>query len=104
MVQLINKESCHDLLMNNHELHIIDVRSAEDYYAGHLPRARNLDIMQYGSYTQLSALDPSKAYLFYCNTGLRSNSILRILEALGFNIVYVLQDGLIGWDWSLVKD
>lgn len=37
MVQLINKESCHDLLMNNHELHIIDVRSAEDYYAGHLP-------------------------------------------------------------------
>lgn len=100
----IDGRKCFELLNNNDNVTIIDVRSHEDFLTGHLPNAQHLDILQYGSYTQIKALDPTQTYLIYCNSGLRSSSILRILESLGFVLVYMLQNGLQDWEWALEFD
>lgn len=100
----IDGKTCFELLMNNDQVKIIDIRSQEDYINGHLPNASNLDILQFGSYSQIKALDPNQTYLIYCNTGLRSSSILRILESLGFVLVYILNNGLQDWEWALEID
>lgn len=97
----IDGKTCFELLMNNDQVKIIDVRSQEDYLAGHITHAINLDILQFGSYSQIKALDPNQTYLIYCNSGLRSSSILRILESLGFTLVYILNNGLQDWEWAL---
>jgi rhodanese-related sulfurtransferase len=103
MIEFINSKDCVELLNNRSDINIIDVRDNKDYQRGHLPNASNLDIMQFGSYGLLKELNPADTYLLYCNTGLRSNSLVRILQGMGFLNVYILRNGLLDWAPELLS-
>ncbi|MDP2182544.1 MAG: rhodanese-like domain-containing protein [Actinomycetota bacterium] len=75
---------------------VLDVRTAGEFAAGHVPGAVNIPIDQLS--TGLGALDNSKPVAVYCATGARSSQALSVLQAAGFATVYHLAQGILTWD------
>jgi len=77
-------------------LTIIDVRRADEYAAGHIPGAVNIDISS--SFADGAGnLDRDGSYLIYCATGVRGESALKMMGDLGFTEVYNLGGGISAW-------
>ena len=68
---------------------IIDVRTQEEYDAGHLQRADfHFDLRNGDFEDQLVFLDKNKTYYLYCRTGNRSGKAVTIMKQNGFKNVY----------------
>lgn len=77
---------------------LIDVRTASEYAAGHLPSAQRVDIRNRDFVAQLEAsLDKTQPVYLYCLSGIRSASAARMLRQAGFEAVYDLQGGIRSW-------
>lgn len=61
-----------DKLRSNTNAVILDVRTAEEFAAGHIPGATNIDINSLDFEKKAGALDKSKTYLVNCASGGRS--------------------------------
>lgn len=73
---------------------VIDVRSPEEFAAGHLQGAINMNV-EAPDFTQLAAgLDPAATYALYCRSGRRSAIAAAALAQLGVVHVYDLQGGI----------
>lgn len=66
---------------------VVDVRTAEEFAAGHLEGAVNIDVSGPDVEAQLARLDPAAAYVVYCHSGNRSAQAAARMEALGFTEV-----------------
>lgn len=66
---------------------VIDVRTPEEYDAGHLPGARNIDVSADDFESRIEALDPTESYVVYCRTGNRSAAAVRTMLDAGFDDV-----------------
>ncbi len=66
---------------------IIDVRSAEEFAAGHLEGALNYNVEDGTLAEQLSSLDPNGNYIVYCRSGRRSAVAADMMRAAGFDSV-----------------
>ncbi|MDO4792108.1 MAG: rhodanese-like domain-containing protein [Buchananella hordeovulneris] len=66
---------------------IIDVRTPEEYAAGHLQGAINIDVSGADFATKIAELDPAGSYVVYCRSGRRSGIALDQMKALGFTDV-----------------
>jgi CRP-like cAMP-binding protein len=71
----------------------IDVRAANEYQYNHLPGAINIPMNE--AHRRAQALDSSKEYICYCQSGRRSSAAAFILSQYGLN-VSVLKGGLPG--------
>jgi phage shock protein E len=63
---------------------VIDVRSAEEYDAGHVAGAINIDVEASDFGAKISALDPADPYLVYCRSGRRSAIAADTMAEAGF--------------------
>jgi rhodanese-related sulfurtransferase len=79
------------------EFVILDVRTPGEFAEGHLAGAVNLDIQAPNFETRLQGLDRTKTYLVYCRTGSRSQKAIQTMERLGFQSVFHMTDGIVGW-------
>lgn len=80
------------------EYTLIDIRTAGEYYEGHLANASQNDYYQtilFNSY--LDTLDKNKKYLIYCRTGNRTGDTLNIMREKGFKNVADLNGGITAW-------
>ena len=76
---------------------LVDVRTPEEYAAGHLPGALNIDVLADGFIDQARAdLDPARPVMVYCRTGKRSVDAAKRLAASGFQACNLL-GGYVGW-------
>lgn len=85
---------------------ILDVRTPNEYYDGHLPDAKLIPVQQLSQ--RISELKDHKQdkILVYCRSGNRSTVASEILIENGFKAIYHLKDGVIGWTkqgYSLIK-
>jgi len=64
---------------------ILDVRTPEEFAAGHLDGAILVDIKDPSFDTKLAALDPSVSYVVYCRSGNRSAQAVERMKAAGFS-------------------
>lgn len=65
---------------------LLDVRSPEEYAAGHLPGAINLNVEAEDFEQQLlSRFSPSDNYFVYCRSGNRSGVAIEEMRAAGFS-------------------
>lgn len=63
---------------------ILDVRTPEEYAAGHLDGAKLLDFNA-GEVTEaIPNLDPDADYLIYCRSGNRAGQAITLMEQAGF--------------------
>lgn len=82
---------------------LIDVRTPEEYAEGHMPNALNINFNAPDFAEQMEKMDKSKIYLVYCRSGARSGRAADLISTSGFNTIYTLQGGVLGWNQPLVK-
>ena len=76
---------------------ILDIRTPEEYAAGHIANAKNIDFRSPGFQDAIANLDKEQAYLVHCQSGGRSGQSLEMFERLGFKSIFHLDDGFSGW-------
>ncbi len=76
---------------------ILDVRSPEEFAAGHVRDAKNIPVKLLSG--RLAEIDKFKAkpVVVICATGVQSSSATAKLKAAGFNDVHSLNGGLAAW-------
>jgi phage shock protein E len=67
---------------------VIDVRTAGEFVAGHLPVAVNLPLSEIESNWQRRIKDKNQVLLLHCQSGVRSGAAKKKLRALGCPNVY----------------
>jgi rhodanese-related sulfurtransferase/thioredoxin-related protein len=76
---------------------ILDVRTPEEFAAGHIPGAVSLDVTASDFQEKATVLDKSKTYLVHCATGVRSARACEKLTHLDFPKLYNLPGGFKAW-------
>ncbi len=76
---------------------ILDIRTPEEFAAGHLAGAINIDYYASDFESKLGALDLEQPYVMYCNSGNRSANALPLMDSIGFREVYELDGGIQAW-------
>lgn len=66
---------------------VIDVRTPDEYAAGHLEGAVNVDVQSSDFEARLAALDHGAHYYVYCSSGNRSARAVARMRQLGFTEV-----------------
>ena len=98
-VRVISPRAAADLLAEPPaDLVVLDVRTADEFDAGHVDGAEMLDFYRADFADRLADLDPSKPYLIYCRSGNRSGQTRAIMEDLGFTDVADVEGGVLAWD------
>ena len=84
-------------MINRGKTTIVDVRSSEEFAAGHLRDAKHIPLADLGA--RIGELDKSKnrTIVMVCQTGARSDKAARQLQAAGFEDVHSLEGGLAAW-------
>jgi rhodanese-related sulfurtransferase len=81
----------------NTDFVLLDIRTPEEYSAGKIEGAVNIDFYDADFSEQLDALDKDVHYVVYCNSGNRSGQSLSVFEDLGFARVENVSTGITGW-------
>jgi rhodanese-related sulfurtransferase len=76
---------------------VLDVRTPEEFAAGHLAGAVNLDFYAAGFAADLAGLDRETPYLLYCRSGNRSAETREMMRDLGFLAVHEIAGGISSW-------
>jgi thioredoxin len=77
---------------------IIDVRTPEEFYSGHIKDATNIDFYSDKFIEKLKIVRKDVPIYVYCRSGGRSSSAANKMEELGFTKVYNLVGGIGAWD------
>ncbi len=85
--------------INKQDAAIIDVRNAEQYAQGHLPKARNLPLKELAE--RISEIErlKGKPVIITCDggSGGPSTSAAKVLKQQGFTDVSILDGGVAAW-------
>ncbi len=82
---------------DNPDFIILDVRTPEEFSAGHIKNAVNINYNAETFVYELDKLDKTKTYLVYCRTGRRSADTLTIMKKLNFKDVYRILGDINRW-------
>ncbi|WP_205629831.1 rhodanese-like domain-containing protein [Dechloromonas denitrificans] len=84
-------------LINREDAHIVDVREADEFAAGHLPEARNIPLAKLADRVSEIEKFKDKPLIVCCAAGMRSAKGCGELGKLGFSRVYSLAGGVDAW-------
>ena len=91
-----------ELITSNEPAHfLVDVRTPEEYAAGHIPTAINLPVDEIGD--RQPTEDKGALIIVYCASGRRSARSKAVLEHLGYTQV-VDFGGISRWTGSIVSE
>jgi len=84
-------------LINRGKTVVVDVRSAEDFAAGHLRDAKNIPLADLSA--RIGELDKFKTrtVVLVCQSGARADKAAKILGAAGYTDVFSLDGGHAAW-------
>ena len=83
--------------LENTDFKIIDVRTPDEFNAGHISNSQMIDYYADDFLTRLNELDKNKTYLIYCRSGNRSGKTIPMMKKLGFKKVYNMLGGVKSW-------
>ena len=66
---------------------VIDVRTPEEFAAGHLAGATNIDVQAADFADRVGTLDPGATYVLYCRSGSRAGAAAEMMAGMGFTDV-----------------
>ncbi len=73
---------------------LLDVRTPEEFAAGHVPGAINVDVKNANFEQEIQQLDPKKNYYIYCKSGVRAKSATEKMQKKGFKNARSFKDGM----------
>lgn len=87
------------ILINKESATVVDVRNREEYKKGHISGAINVqaDELKKGQFNALESLR-DRCLILTCTAGNQAYEVAEKLSAAGFNQVYVLKEGISGWN------
>ncbi|MBL7765677.1 MAG: thioredoxin fold domain-containing protein [Chitinophagaceae bacterium] len=88
------------LLKENKQAQLIDVRTPGEFAEEHLNQAMNIDFNSPNFKEQVGKLDKSKPVFIYCLSGGRSNSAMSMMKEMGFKSLYNMKGGILQWKSS----
>jgi rhodanese-related sulfurtransferase len=74
---------------------VLDVRSPEEYAAGHVPGAVNIPYDQVAS--RIAEVPKDKDVLLYCKTGRRAGIAAEVLAGQGYTRLQHLEGDIVAW-------
>lgn len=77
---------------------VLDVRTPEEFSAGHLPNAININLEGADFAGEVSKLDKNAIVAVYCRSGNRSGVATEQMAELGFVDMYDMQGGILDWE------
>ena len=78
---------------------LLDVRTKEEWDAGHLKGAKLVTLSEEGFADKAKAvLDPKKPVVVYCRSGGRSAKATKLLRDAGFTTVHDMAGGIVAWE------
>jgi rhodanese-related sulfurtransferase len=77
---------------------VLDVRTAKEFEAGHIPGAVNIDVNSADFDKKVAELDKGKTYLVHCAAGVRSVRACEKMNRMDFKQLINLQGGLKAWE------
>lgn len=91
-----------ELKQNDFSVVYLDVRTPEEYSAGHLPDAVNLPLQQLEQTKDQAIASKDDVLLIYCRSGVRSRSAAQYLTSLGYSYVYDF-GGILSWPYDIER-
>ena len=76
---------------------VLDVRTPDEFAAGHVAGAVNLDFYAPTFSIDLTALDAEVPYILYCRSGNRSADAREMMRSFGFLEVHEIAGGINAW-------
>ena len=76
---------------------LIDVRTPAEWAGGYIKGAKRINWFNSDFEHQVGALDKSKPVFVYCRSGNRSGKAMKLMQDLGFSMIYNLQGGVGAW-------
>lgn len=99
----ITMEEVLDLMENEKDYVILDVRTEGEYKEGHIPGALNIPNETIGKEEIAALPDKTKKILVYCRSGSRSKQAAKKLADLGYENIYEF-GGIIDWKGDIVTE
>ena len=87
-----------DLMAQRSDLLLIDVRTSQEWDAGHIEGACFLDFLEDDFKSRAEALPKDRPIALYCAAGGRSEDAMKLLAKAGFAELYNLRNGFYGWE------
>ena len=102
-VKNVSAEEAYNLIREDKEFVILDVRTKEEYDDGHIPGAKLFPVQLLPM--KLDELDEykNKPVLVYCASGGRSPIAVDTLANNAFKNIYHLSRGLSSWRYNVTK-
>jgi len=94
----VNSKEVNAMLQKDKKFIVLDVRTAEEFNAGHIQGAINIDIKQPDALSKIGKLDHNAKYIVHCRTNHRSKIAVDHMVQSGFKTVYQMMDGFMGWN------
>ncbi|WP_339630674.1 rhodanese-like domain-containing protein [Bizionia echini] len=79
------------------KVQLVDVRTPDEFNAGHITNAKNIDFFAPSFERQFEKLNKEKPVYIYCRSGARSKKAASKLSAMGFTEIYDLKGGYLNW-------
>ena len=76
---------------------VLDVRRPDEFAAGHLPNAININVESDSFKTEIAKLDKKGDYAIYCHSGRRSMIAANEMAGMGFTKLSNLSNGISSW-------
>ena len=102
-VKNVSAEEAYNLINEDKEFVILDVRTKEEYDGGHIPGAKLFPVQ--GLSMNIDQLDKyrDKPVLVYCASGGRSPRAVDTLVNNDFTNLYHLSRGISSWKYNVTK-
>ena len=83
---------------DNPDFIILDVRTPGEFSESFIKGAELLNYQSSDFKDKVQELDKNKTYLVYCRSGMRSAASADIMVKMGFENLYNLVGGIMGWE------
>jgi rhodanese-related sulfurtransferase len=102
-IKTIDSKEAKEIMEQNEDIIILDVRTEEEFREGHIKGAILLPDYEVEEKAEEVLVDKSTTILVYCRSGRRSASAAKALLTLGYTKIYDF-GGLIDWPYEVVTD
>jgi len=99
----ITATEAQQLIQDEPNLLIVDVRTEAEYAQGHLENAILIPSTEAESTVESILPDKDAKILLYCRTDNRSGDVYTIMQGLGYTNLYDLEGGIEAWQGEIVQ-
>lgn len=96
-VRHVSATEAAQLIEQNADIKVLDVRTGWEYKRGHVEGAENLNYYAFSFKKSIGKLDKKTTWLVHCKSGVRSGNTIPIMQEAGFESIIHMDGGFDAW-------